>query len=229
MIEKIFSKYKISLTKKQVSLFEDYYNLLLEWNSKINLTSITSQEDIIIKHFLDSCLACSLIKDNSLIIDIGSGAGFPGIPLKILNPTLSLTLIDSVNKKIVFLNEVINKLKLENCYAIHSRAEDIAFDNNYREKFDYCVSRAVASLNTLSEYCLPFVKVGGNFIAYKSIQLEEELKSSNHAITMLCGKVDNVYEYNIEENQRKLVCIKKLSKIPNNFPRKNNKPRTSPL
>ena len=228
-LKKIFKKYQINLSDEQCESFEKYYNLLIEWNKKFNLTSITDRDEVILKHFLDSCVTIMMINDNSYIIDIGAGAGFPSIPLKILNPTLKLVLVDSVNKKITFLNEIIKQLNLKNTIAIHERIEDIAHKEIYREKFDYVVSRAVASLNTLSEYALPFLKLDGIFLAYKSFDVESEINNSKNAITLLGGKLENIIIKNLENLSRKIVVIKKINLTQKLYPRSKNKPRTNPL
>ena len=228
-IKNVFLKNKIQLNEQQIILFEKYFNLLILWNDKINLTTITKQNEVIIKHFLDSCLTINLIKDNSKIIDIGAGAGFPSIPLKILNPTLEVVLIDSVNKKVNFINEVIKTLDLSNIKAFHYRAEDLAYKNEYRENFDYVVSRAVAALNVLCEYSIPFLKVGGILLAYKSIDYLNEINLAKNAITVLNSKVEDVLKLNIENNERNIIIIKKVGKTPKKYPRQKNKPRLLPL
>ena len=229
IISKIFEKNKIDLTEEQKKNFFKYYTLLTSWNEKFNLTTITSLEDVIVKHFLDSVIAQKFIKPNSKIIDIGAGAGFPSLPLKILRPDLTVLMVDSVNKKVIFLQEVIDKLNLKNITAIHSRIEDLANKKEYREQFDVCVSRAVASLNTLSEYAIPFVKIGGEMLAYKASNIEEEIKISNKAISILGGKIKEVCKFNIEGVERNIVKISKLSLSPIKYPRGGNKPRLCPI
>ena len=167
LFSKFAEDYNLKLNENIISNFYQYMNLLIEWNEKINLTAITDPKEIIIKHFIDSLTIAGKIKDNSSIIDVGTGAGFPGIPLKIYNETLDVTLLDSLNKRTIFLQEVVNKLNLKNIKIIHGRAEDLARDKQYREKYDYSVSRAVAPLNVLVEYLTPYVKVGGSVIAMK--------------------------------------------------------------
>ena len=186
----------ITLNQSQIDQFMIYYEMLIEWNSFMNLTAITEFDDVLKKHFIDSM---SLIKayDVSMpteVIDVGTGAGFPGLVLKIAFPEMKITLLDSLNKRIQFLNAVIKKLNLENVETIHGRAEDYAKPGKLREKYDLCVSRAVANLSTLSEYCLPFVKVGGKFISYKSEKIQEEAEHANKAITILGGKIENQIE-----------------------------------
>ena len=224
-------KINIEITEKQVDDFYNYMNLLLEWNEKINLTAITEENDIILKHFVDCGTILKYIKDNSSIIDIGTGAGFPGIPLKILNNSLKITLMDSLNKRIIFLNDVIEKLKLSNIEAIHARAEELARNKNYREKFDISTSRAVANLSTLSEYMLPFVKKDGIAISMKGSNIDEELNNSKKAIKILGGKIEKIDNFNLVEtdNLRNIIIIRKIEKTPKEFPRKAGKPSKEPI
>ena len=170
LLKKYFNELDIPYNNDQIEMFRNYYELLTEWNNRMNLTSITQSDEVIVKHFVDSALICCFMKfeDKSRLIDVGTGAGFPGLPIKILNPDCNVILLDSLNKRIKFLNEVIDTLGLKNIEAIHGRAEDVSRENTYRGKFDYAVSRAVANLSTLSEYCIPFIKEGGKFISYKS-------------------------------------------------------------
>ena len=209
------------------SQFEKYCSLLVEWNEKINLTAITEKDEVFTKHFVDSLIGEEFIKKNATVIDIGTGAGFPSLPIKIVREDINLTLNDCLNKRLIFLNEVINKLGLKNVSTLHSRAEDL----NKNVKYDYALSRAVASLNTLSEYCLPFVKEGGYFIAYKSKDIDEELKNSEKAIEILGGKIEEIKEIEIPDTDilRKLVFIKKIRQTPNKYPRGKNLPKTKPL
>ena len=209
------------------SQFEKYCSLLVEWNEKINLTAITEKDEVFTKHFVDSLIGEEFIKKNATVIDIGTGAGFPSLPIKIVREDINLTLNDCLNKRLIFLNEIINKLGLKNVSTLHSRAEDL----NKNVKYDYALSRAVASLNTLSEYCLPFVKEGGYFIAYKSKDIDEELKNSEKAIEILGGKIEEVKEIEIPNTDivRKLVFIKKIKQTPNKYPRGKNLPKTKPL
>lgn len=226
-MKELFKKYNIDINEKERLLFNNYYNDLIEKNKVMNLTAITEKNEVYTKHFLDSVLSLKNIKDNSKLLDVGSGAGFPGIPLKILNNTLDITLLDSLNKRVNFLNEEIEKLGLSNIKAVHGRAED--YINVSRETFDYVVSRAVARLNTLLEYCLPYVKLGGYFIAYKSMDTDEEIDESKNALNILGGKIEKVDKINLEGNDRTLIYIKKVKNTPKKYPRGQNKPKSLPL
>lgn len=225
----LFKKYNIELNEEKKLLFDNYHNFLVKKNNDINLTSITEYDEVWIKHFLDSVLIYSEIENNSKILDVGTGAGFPGVPLKIINESLKVTLLDSLNKRINFLNELIDLLKLKDIKTIHSRAEE--YVNVSRETFDYVVSRAVAKLPTLLEYCLPYVKVGGYFIAYKSLNVDEEVVESENALKVLGGVIDKEKSkvINLEGNSRTLLFIKKVKNTPNKYPRGQNKPKTQPL
>lgn len=232
MKEKIiqaFKKYDLKISEAQASQFQTYFNFLVQENQKFNLTAITGEDEVIYKHFLDSALALKNIKNNSSVVDVGSGAGFPGIPLKILRPDLKITLLDSLQKRVNFLNQLINLLKLKDIVAVHSRAEDFA--NANREKFDYATSRAVAQINTLSEYLLPLVKVGGQVIMYKSQRVQEELEQGSKAISTLGGKVGDIQEIVISEidANRALVFIDKIKPTPKQYPRGKNLPKTKPI
>lgn len=211
--------------EKIADKFSRYYSLLVEWNEKFNLTAITDECGVWLKHFADSVTSESLIKQGASILDVGSGAGFPGIPLKIVRDDISLTMLDSVNKKVTFLNEVVSQLELSNAQAIHSRIED--FDK--KQKYDVVVSRAVAELRTLCEYTLPFVKEGGIFIAYKSEKTDEEIINAKNALAILGGEVSEVKEVSVGELTRKLVVIKKIKPTPPKYPRGKNLPRVKPL
>lgn len=221
----------IDITDKQVEKFFSYMNLLIEWNQKINLTTIIEPKEIIIKHFVDCGTILKYLKDGENIIDIGTGAGFPGIPVKILNENLNVTLVDSLNKRINFLSEVCNALNLENVQLIHSRAEDLAKNNDYREKFDKSVSRAVANLSTLSEYDLPFIKKGGKMIAMKGFEIDEELNNAEKAINILGGKIKEINKFTLidTDNKRSIVVIDKVKTTPKQFPRKAGKPLKEPI
>lgn len=226
-------KIGVSLTEEQLNQFIKYYELLVEWNSFMNLTAITEFDEVVTKHFVDSV---SLVKAVDLnkplsVIDVGTGAGFPGIPLKIAFPELKITLLDSLNKRIKFLNEVINQLGLKEIEAIHGRAEDAAKSAQLRENFDLCVSRAVANLSTLSEYCLPFVKVDGMFISYKSEKIVEEMKTAEKAISVLGGEYHNQVEFTLPDSDiyRNLFMIKKKKVSPKKYPRKAGLPSKEPI
>lgn len=216
--------------KKQ---FQQYYELLTEWNKFMNLTSITEYNEVIEKHFIDS-LSIEKVIDLSKIntvIDVGTGAGFPGIPLKIMYPHLKILLLDTLNKRIKFLNNVINELNLNEVESLHGRAEDISKNEKYREKFDLCVSRAVANLSTLSEYCIPFIKKGGIFISYKSEKIDEELKNSINAVKLLGGNIEEIFKFELENTnlKRSFIKISKIKNTPKKYPRKAGLPAKEPL
>lgn len=221
----------INLSDIKLEQFYTYMNLLIEWNKKINLTTIIEPKEIIIKHFVDCGTILKYLKDDENIIDIGTGAGFPGIPIKILNENLNVTLVDSLNKRITFLNEVCIALDLENIELIHSRAEDLAKNKSYRENFDKSVSRAVANLTTLAEYDLPFIKKGGQMIAMKGFEIEKELQNAEKAINILGGKIIEVNKFTLidTDNKRSIVLIDKVKPTPKQFPRKAGKPLKEPI
>lgn len=223
----------IDLSDRDIERFKRYKELLKEWNTKINITAITDDVEIDIKHFLDSLTPyiTNMFNGNKKIIDIGTGGGFPGMPLKIVNEELNITLLDSLNKRINFLNEVISFLELEGIEAIHGRAEELGRTKEYREVYDICISRAVASLETLCEYCMPFVKVGGYFISMKGPDIEEELENSQNAIKTLGGKLIEKKIIKIPESdiEHSLLIIEKISKTPTKYPRGGGKPRKNPL
>lgn len=223
----------LKLTEKDEARFSNYKELLQEWNEKINITTITEDSEIDIKHFLDSltCLSLDIFEGNKSIIDIGTGGGFPGIPLKIMRDNLDVTLLDSLNKRIIFLEEVIRSLDLHGIKAIHGRAEELSRQTEYREKFSIAISRAVASLDTLSEYCLPFVKVGGHFIAMKGPDIEEELNLSRNAIKLLGGNVVETKIIRLPESDiiHSLIVIEKIRQTSQKYPRGGGKPRKDPL
>lgn len=225
--------FDVELTNKQEEQFNRYFELLIEWNEKINLTAITEKSEVWKKHFEDSAgiIKAVDIKSDCSIIDVGTGAGFPGIPIKILFPEVKLTLLDSLNKRINYLNLVIKELELDNVTTIHGRAEDIAKLREHRENYDLCVSRAVANLATLSELCIPFVKVGGKFISYKSEKCEEELEDATNAIRILGGDNIQVCDINIPDTDycRKLVVISKNKTTAKKYPRKAGTPAKDPI
>ena len=230
IISEVLKQNNIEPTQEIFEKLEKYYNFLVEYNKNVNLTAIVEKEDVYLKHFADSMQGVNNYKTDSTVCDIGTGAGFPGVVLKIIRPDLDITLVDSLNKRIVFLNQLIELLGLKGIRAIHTRVEDVDFKNKYLNSFDYVVARAVAKLNTLAEYCLPFVKIGGYFIAYKSVDIDEEISLSKTAIKKLGGSLVEVKEYKlIEDIVRKLVFIKKEIKTSNLYPRDKNKPRTAPI
>lgn len=233
--EKIMIEYgqkiNIKFTKEQLNQFYEYMNLLLEWNEKINLTAITEPKEIILKHFIDSLTIDSYLKENSTLADVGTGAGFPGIPLKIVRPDLKITLVDSLNKRINFLNEVITKLNLKNITTVHSRIEDFGKDKKYREKFDYVTARAVANLSVLSEYLLPISKVGGKCICMKGSNVQEEIDMGGNAIKILGGKINCINQFKLPESDisRNIIVLDKIKNTSLKFPRKAGMPSKEPL
>lgn len=223
----------VSLSNEQLSQFYTYYDMLIEWNEKMNLTAITDFDEVLKKHFLDSLSIGRILKQDSKlsILDIGTGAGFPGIPIKIAFPNTEITLMDSLNKRVNFLNEVIITLGLDKIEAIHGRAEDFAKKGMLRENFDICVSRAVANLSSLSEFCLPYVKVGGKFISYKSEKAMDELEASKNAISILGGGnvICDTFLLSGTDFSRTLVSIEKIKETPAKYPRKAGTPVKQPL
>lgn len=220
---------KIEYSKELKCKLLDYYKLLIEWNEKINLTALTKSEDVYFKHFIDSANVIKYIKTFCTVLDVGSGAGFPGLIIALFRPDLKVVLVDSLQKRVDFLNIVIQKLGLTNVTAIHHRVEDKEFKDEYLNQFNYVVSRAVASLDTLSEYCVPFVKVNGEFIAFKADNIEDELKHSFIAMQVMGGKYDRTEEYEVNGVKRKLVFVKKLKKTSDKYPRGLNKPKSNPV
>ena len=229
--KKGLSDLNINLTEKQIKQFLKYYEILVETNKVMNLTAITEFDEVIEKHFLDSLSLVRVfdLNRNVKILDLGTGAGFPGIPLKIAFPEIDIVLADSLNKRVKFLNEVVETLQLKQVETVHGRAEELAKNKKYREQFDLCTSRAVANLSSLSEYCIPFVKEGGKFISYKSGEIEEEVDQAKRAIHVLGGKLDRVYKFDLHEQKRSFVIIEKVKKTPAVYPRKAGTPTKEPL
>ena len=223
----------IQLTDVQKKQFDRYFELLIEWNRVMNLTGITEYDEVNLKHFTDSLtiVRIKVMKNVSTLIDVGTGAGFPGIPIKIAFPNIKVTLLDSLNKRIKFLNQVVEELDLKDVVTLHGRAEDYAKKQEYREQFDLCVSRAVANLSTLSEYCLPFVKKEGCFISYKSADSDEEIYQSEKAISILGGKISKIDKFMLPGSDmgRALVVIEKDKNTPQKYPRKAGVPSKEPL
>lgn len=221
----------LKLDDNQIKNFYDFMNLLIEKNKVMNLTGIIEPKEVILKHFIDSLTVLKYINENDNIIDVGTGAGFPGIPLKIAENSLEITLLDSLNKRINFLNEVIKKINLNKVRTIHGRAEDFGQDFKYREKYDVAVSRAVAPLNVLLEYMLPFVKVEGKCICMKGSNCDEEIENSRKAIEILGGKIEEIKKFNLpnSDNNRTIFIIKKVQKMSRQYPRKAGIPTKNPL
>ena len=221
---------EIELTKEQIEKYYNYMNLLLEWNEKINLTAIIEPREIILKHFVDSLTIAKYIKDDEKLIDVGTGAGFPGIPLSIVKENTDIVLLDSLNKRINFLEEVKENLKLENITTIHGRAEEFGKNKNEREKYDIATSRAVASLNILLEYLLPLVKVGGRAICMKGSNIEE-IENAKNALEILGGKIEKIEEITLPNSdiKRNIIIVKKIKNTPSKYPRKPGTPSKEPI
>ena len=233
ILDKKLRDLSIELNDDQKEQFIHFYKLLVEWNKVMNLTAITEPDEVVEKHFIDSLSIIKAVemKDIHTLIDIGTGAGFPGIPLKIAFPDIEITLLDSLNKRVKFLNTVIDELKLEKISALHGRAEDFAKKDDYREKYDICVSRAVANLSTLSEYCLPYVKIGGMFVPYKSGEIDEELNNSKKAVQILGGNIADVVKFQLPGTDigRSFIRINKTKNTPKKYPRKAGLPSKEPF
>lgn len=231
------TKLEISLSDKQMEQFLTYYEMLVETNKVMNLTAITEFDEVVEKHFLDSLSLVQVFRldarddlpEKWKIIDLGTGAGFPGIPIKIAFPQVELVLADSLNKRIKFLQTVTEELGLSQVKAVHGRAEELARNKEYREQFDLCVSRAVANLSSLSEYCIPFVKEGGVFISYKSGEVEAEADAAKKAISLLGGNLKEIYKFDLYEQKRSFVVIEKIKKTPKTYPRKAGTPTKEPI
>lgn len=222
---------EISFSVEQLEKFYKYMELLIEWNEKINLTAITEPKEIILKHFIDSITILNEIKEGSKLVDVGTGAGFPGIPLAIMNSKIKITLVDSLNKRLIFLQEVIKELKLENVEIIHARAEEFGQNKEYRESFDIATSRAVANLSTLSEYLLPLVKLDGKCISMKASEATEEIKQAEKAIEILGGVIEKIEEFNLPQSNigRTIIIVNKKKRTPTKYPRKPGTPSKEPI
>lgn len=223
-------RYGVQTDERMISEFMQYKSLLLEWNEKMNLTAIEEDRDVIVKHFIDSLSIVPFLGNIHNIIDVGTGAGFPGIPLKIAIPSLEVILLDSLDKRVGFLNTAISSLKLQGISAVHSRAEDAGMSQKYREKFDAATARAVASLPVLLEYCLPLVRIGGIFVAMKGSS-SEEIAASEKALDVLGGKIEEVKEFSLpySDMKRNVIIVRKLRQTPTKYPRKAGKPSKEPL
>ncbi|MBE7023116.1 MAG: 16S rRNA (guanine(527)-N(7))-methyltransferase RsmG [Ruminococcaceae bacterium] len=227
IFERGISELGFDLDERKMEKFEKFSSLLVEWNEKMNLTAVTDPEGISVKHFLDSIAPLSAVnfKEGARVIDVGTGAGFPGIPIRIVRDDLNFTFLDSLNKRINFLNEVSKELSFENVEFVHGRAEEAGKDKRFREKYDYAVSRAVANMKVLCEYCLPFVKVGGAFAAFKQFEVDDEISDAKAMIGSLGGAVCDIKEVKIPQSDivRKIVIVEKVKETPSQFPRRANK------
>ncbi len=231
LMDNYLKELNIELSDLQLNQFYKYMNILIEWNKVMNLTGITDPEEIIVKHFIDSLTVLDKIGENDSVIDVGTGAGFPGIPIKIALPKTKLVLLDSLNKRIKFLNEVIEQLQLDNIETIHGRAEDYGKDKKYREKYDIAIARAVAPLNILLEYLMPFTKVKGKVLCMKASNSEEEIKNSSNAIKILGGELVNTEEFCIPTTdiKRRIIQVNKVKETNKKYPRKAGTPSKEPL
>lgn len=233
MLKNRMDRLQIKTNENMLEQFDLFYHLLVEWNKVMNLTGITEYEEVVEKHFADSLSLARFLDLNKIhtVIDVGTGAGFPGIPLKIAFPHLKVVLLDSLNKRINFLNEVIAKLDLKEIHTIHGRAEEYARKPEYREQFDLCVSRAVANLSVLSEYCIPYIRVGGIFVPYKSGEIDEEVAASRKAVDILGGQIDHVEKFQLPDTDihRSFVFINKKKNTQKKYPRKAGTPAKEPL
>ena len=233
MLKNRMDRLQIETNENMLEQFDLFYHLLVEWNKVMNLTGITEYEEVVEKHFADSLSLARFLDLNKIhtVIDVGTGAGFPGIPLKIAFPHLKVVLLDSLNKRINFLNEVIAKLELKEIHTIHGRAEEYARKPEYREQFDLCVSRAVANLSVLSEYCIPYIRIGGIFVPYKSGEIDEEVAASRKAVDILGGQIDHVEKFQLPDTDihRSFVFINKIKNTQKKYPRKAGTPAKEPL
>lgn len=223
-------KIKVTVDDEMIKKFYLYMNGIIEWNDKVNVTAITDEKMFIVKHFIDSLTVNRFVENKESVIDIGTGAGFPGIPLKILNPNLKVTLIDSVNKKLNVIRDLAEKIDLKNLEIIHTRAEDLANKDEYRENYDVATTRAVSNFSTIVEYMLPFVKIGGYAVCMKGPNYKEELEEARNAIKILGGEVEFIESLNVnEELERNIIVIKKIKETPKKYPRGQGKPLKEPI
>ena len=230
-MNKFGKEININFSVEQLDKFYKYMQLLIEWNEKMNLTAITEPKEIILKHFIDSITILKDVNDNAKVVDVGTGAGFPGIPLSIMKQDIKITLVDSLNKRLIFLKEVVEQLKLENIEIIHARAEEFGQNKEYREKFDIATSRAVANLSTLSEYLIPLVKINGKCICMKASEVEEEIEKAKKAINILGGTINKIEKFNLPKSDigRTTIIINKEKNTPNRYPRKPGTPSKEPI